>query len=328
MEKVKVSVIGTGHLGSIHAKLWKSTPHAELIGIFDVDKENALKVSKENDIKIFNKIEDAILSSDAVTIAAPTSLHFEIAMKCIENKVHCFIEKPITTTHSEAEELISKAKENNVILQVGHVERFNPALMALSEYGLNPRFIEAHRLSQFKPRAIDVSVILDLMIHDIDIMLWLIKSKVSKIDANGVAVLTDTADIANARITFENGAVANLTASRISANPMRKMRIFQPNAYISIDFGRQDVEVFRILDDKDKIEGNAIPASMLGTLEAGLKNKKIIYEKPEVPEINAIAEEQKAFIETINGNLPIAVSAEEAAEALRIAELISEQIGK
>ncbi len=328
MEKIKVSVIGAGHLGSIHAKLWKSTSNAELAGIFDIDKEKALHVARDNDIKIFNTIDDAIFSSDAVTIAAPTSLHYEIAIKCIENKVHCFIEKPITASYSEAEELIANAKNNDVILQVGHVERFNPALIALRDYNLDPMFIEAHRLSQFKPRAIDVSVILDLMIHDIDIMLWLIKSKVSKIDANGVAVLTNTTDIANARITFDNGAVANLTASRISANPMRKMRIFQPNAYISMDFGRQDVEVFRILDDDDKIEGNAVPASMLGTIEAGIHNKKIYYEKPEVPEINAIAEEQRSFIEAVANGSPAAVSAEEAAEALRIAEMISEQIGK
>ncbi|MBI5325767.1 MAG: Gfo/Idh/MocA family oxidoreductase [Ignavibacteriae bacterium] len=326
MKKIKVSVIGSGHLGSIHTKLWKSTPDSELLGIFDIDSERAAKVANENDIKVFETIDDAIQSSDAVTISAPTTFHYEIAEKCIESGVHCLIEKPITSTYDEAKKLIAQAKNKNLVIQVGHVERFNPALLAIKNYQLNPMFIEAHRLSQFKPRAIDVSVILDLMIHDIDIMLWLVKSKVEKIDANGVAVLTDTPDIANARIKFENGAVANLTASRISANPMRKLRMFQSNAYISIDFGNQDVEVFRLLEENESAGGNAIPANMLGTLEAGLKNKKIVFEKPVVPEINAIAEEQKAFIEAIINGLPAAVSAEEAAEALRIAELIAEQI--
>ncbi|OGU10468.1 MAG: hypothetical protein A2X61_08780 [Ignavibacteria bacterium GWB2_35_12] len=327
MKKIKVSVIGSGHLGSIHTRLWKSTPNSELLGIFDTDSERAKKIATENGISIFNSLEEAIQSSDAVTISAPTTFHYEIADKCIESGVHCLIEKPITSTYMEAKKLIAQAKNKNLVIQVGHVERFNPALLAIKNYKLNPMFIEAHRLSQFKPRAIDVSVILDLMIHDIDIMLWLVKSKVEKIDGNGVAVLTDTPDIANARIKFENGAVANLTASRISANPMRKLRLFQSNAYISIDFGNQDVEVFRLLEEDESAEGNAIPANMLGTLEAGLKNKKIVFEKPVVPEINAIAEEQKSFIEAIINGLPAAVSAEEAAEALRIAELIAEQIG-
>ncbi|TAL68990.1 MAG: Gfo/Idh/MocA family oxidoreductase [Bacteroidetes bacterium] len=327
MKKIKVSVIGSGHLGSIHTRLWKSTPNAELIGLYDTDSQRAYKIANENGINIFNSLDNAIQSSDAVTISAPTTFHYDIAEKCIESGVHCLIEKPITSTYNEARKLIELSKNKNLVVQVGHVERFNPALMALKDYNLNPMFIEAHRLSQFKPRAIDVSVILDLMIHDIDIMLWLVKSKVEKIDANGVAVLTDTPDIANARIKFENGAVANLTASRISANPMRKLRMFQSNAYISIDFGNQEVEVFRLLDVDETAEGNAIPANMLGTLEAGLTNKKIVFEKPLVPEINAIAEEQKSFIEAIINGSPAAVSAEEAAEALRIAELISEQIG-
>jgi predicted dehydrogenase len=298
-----------------------------LIGIYDTDNERAKKVASENGIAVFNSLDEAIQSSDAITISAPTTFHYEIAEKCIGSGVHCLIEKPITSTYEEAKKIISQAKNKNLVVQVGHVERFNPALLAIKDYQLNPMFIEAHRLSQFKPRAIDVSVILDLMIHDIDIMLWLVKSKVEKIDANGVAVLTDTPDIANARIKFENGAVANLTASRISANPMRKLRLFQSNAYISIDFGNQEVEVFRILEEDEIAEGNAIPANMLGTIEAGLKNKKIVFEKPEVPQINAIAEEQRAFIDAIINGSPAAVSAEEAAEALRIAELIAEQIG-
>ncbi|MFC2130220.1 Gfo/Idh/MocA family protein [Bacteroidota bacterium] len=323
---VKISVIGTGHLGNIHTRLWKSNPNIELSGIYDIDEERTAKIAGEYGCKAFKTIEEALENSDGTTIAVPTSLHHEVGLKCIDKAVHCLIEKPVTSNSIEAYDLIKKAGEKGIIIQVGHVERFNPALASLKDFKLNPMFIEAHRLAQFKPRATDVSVILDLMIHDIDIMLWLVKSKVSKIDANGVAVLTETPDICNARITFENGAVANLTASRISANPMRKMRIFQQNAYISMDFGRQDVEIFRIMDDNEHAGIADIPATMLGTIEAGLKNKKIVYQKPVVPEFNAIAEEQKAFIKAIEDKSPVAVSAEEAAEALRIAELIAEQL--
>jgi len=326
MNKLKISVIGTGHLGSIHTKLWKQLSEAELVGIYDSDLEKAESIAIQEKCNNFTTIDEAIESSDALTIAVPTSLHFEIAMKCLQRGKHCLIEKPITSTYTEAKNLIEEAKKNHALIQVGHVERFNPAISALKNYKLNPLFIEAHRLSQFQPRAIDVSVIHDLMIHDIDIVLWMIKSHVKSIDANGVGVVTDTTDIANARIKFENGAVANLTASRISASPMRKMRLFQPNAYISIDFGKQDVEVFRLLDENEEPPDSSIPATMLGKLDAGLKNKRIYYEKPPIPQINAIAEEQKAFVEAIISNSPVPVGAEEAANALRIADEINKQI--
>jgi predicted dehydrogenase len=325
-EKIKIGVIGTGHLGSIHTKLWRTHSEIKLIGIYDQDKSKANEISKGNNCKAFDSIEQMLTVCDAVTIATPTSTHYDVALQSIEQKVHCLIEKPVTDNYQEAVELIKMAEKQKVLIQVGHVERFNPALASLKKYNLQPLFIEAHRLAQFKPRATDVSVIHDLMIHDIDIMLWLIGSKVKKIDANGVEILTDNPDIANARITFENGAVANLTASRISAKPMRKMRIFQKQAYISIDFGNQDVEVFRILGDDDPAAANAIPATMLGLLDEALHNKRIVYEKPEVAQGNAIFEEQKAFIEAINKQAPVAVSAHEAAEALRIAELINAQV--
>lgn len=323
---IKISVIGTGHLGSIHARLWKSNPNVEFTGIFDTNTEQAEKVAQQIGCKVFSSLDETLRNSDATTIAVPTSLHHDIGLQCLNEGVHCLIEKPITSSSSEAYNLIKNANEKGMLIQVGHVERFNPALASLKDFPINPMFIEAHRLAQFKPRATDVSVILDLMIHDIDIMLWLVKSKVKKIDANGVSVLTETPDICNARITFENGAVANLTASRISANPMRKMRIFQQNAYISVDFGKQDVEIFQIIDENEKFGLNDIPATMLGTIEAGLQNKKIIYHKPIIPEINAIAEEQNTFVQAIQNKSKVAVSAEEAAEALRIAELITEQL--
>ena len=328
MSKVKIAVIGTGHLGSIHAKLWKENADAELCGVFDTDQAKSEQVAKNFDCKKYELLEQAIDEADALTIAVPTSLHFEIASKCMIMGKHCLIEKPITANYIEAKKLIEEAQIRNIIIQVGHVERFNPALLAIKSYEINPLFIEAHRLSQFKPRAIDVSVIHDLMIHDIDIILWLIKSKVKSIDADGVGVLTDNIDIANARIKFVNGAVANLTASRISASPMRKMRIFQKDAYLSLDFANQEVEVFRLLEEGASPGDLGIPATMLGSIDLGVKNKNIYYERPPVPTLNAIAEEQKSFIEAINGNNVVPVGAEEAAEALRIAEEITAKIGK
>lgn len=323
----KISVIGTGHLGGIHSKLWSENTKAELVGVYDVNEERKKVVADKFSTEAFSTIEEALELSDAVTIAAPTINHFEIAKLAIEHGKHCLIEKPITSTYDEAIQLIGLSREQNVLIQVGHVERFNPVIKAIASYNITPLFIEAHRLSQFKPRAIDVSVIHDLMIHDIDIILWLTKSPVERIDANGVNILTETTDIANARITFESGAVANLTASRISANPMRKMRIFQKDAYLSMDFSKHTVDVFRILDEGTESE-SGVPATMLGTLDAGVKNKNIYFEKPNVIEINAIAEEQNSFIESIESGKPIAVGAEDAAEALRIAEIIFEQISE
>ncbi|MGE5479517.1 MAG: Gfo/Idh/MocA family protein [Chloroflexota bacterium] len=327
MNKVKVGVIGTGHLGKIHTKLWKACETAELIGVYDANPEVARKVAEENGVRSFNTQWELISECDAVTIAAPTSLHYEIANVCLSADVHCFIEKPITASYPQAQDIINLARERKRIVQVGHVERFNPALASLKDYAIEPVFIESHRLAQFKPRATDVSVIHDLMIHDIDIMLSLVKSPVESIDATGVAVITDTIDIANARINFENGAVANLTASRISANPMRKMRIFQKSAYISIDFADQSSEVFTICDEGEKPEKGSL-ATMLGTISEGVRNRNIFFSKPEAPKINAIAEEQRSFIDAIINGSPIEVSARDAADALMIAELISDIISR
>jgi predicted dehydrogenase len=322
MKKLKISVIGTGHLGSIHAKLLHENSETGLHGIFEPNREKAAQLCEMYNCRDFNSPDEAIENSDAIIISAPTVNHFEIAEKSILMGKPCFIEKPITATYEEAVKLMALAEERKILVQVGHVERFNPAIAAIKDYDIDPKFIEAHRLSQFKPRAIDVSVIHDLMIHDIDIILWLIKSKVSSVDANGVNIITDTTDIANARIKFENGAVCNLTASRISARPMRKMRIFQQNAYLSIDFGSRDVEVFRLIDSEN-IPDTASPATMLGTIDAGTHNKNIYFEKPDVPELNAIAEEHRSFTEAIINGSPARVGAPEAAEALRIAEIIS-----
>ncbi len=326
MAKLRVSVVGVGHLGSIHARLWAANPNVELIGVRDIIPERAEKIAHEFGCKVFDSLEETIENSDATTVAVPTLIHWEIAKEFIEKGKHCLIEKPITNSYEESLDLIKLAKQNNVLIQVGHVERFNPAIKAIKPYDIKPLFIEAHRLGQFKPRARDVSVIHDLMIHDIDIILWLAQSKITNIDASGVAVLSDSIDIANARIKFENGLTANLTASRISANPMRKMRIFQKDAYISLDFQEHNVEVYRIYDEGlNSTEG--VPAMMLGSIETGIKNRNIFFEKPNIEKINAIAEEQNAFISAIENNTPIAVNATEASEALKVAEEIIKIIG-
>lgn len=321
----KVGVIGTGHLGRVHTKLWSENENAELIGIYENNPDRAKEISDEFSCKAFDNLDKLLESCEAVTISVPTVYHYDIAVKCIEKGVHCLIEKPITATNDEAAKLIALAEEKNILVQVGHVERFNPAIASLKDFDLAPLFIEAHRLSQFRPRAIDVSVIHDLMIHDIDIVLSLTKSKVTSIDANGVAVLTDTPDICNARLKFENGSVANLTASRISANPMRKMRIFQKDAYLSIDFGKPDVDIFKLIEEGKEPQDEK-PTMKLGSIEAGLKNKNIYFDKPNIPKINAIAEEQQSLLDSIKSGKPIAVSARDAAEALRIAEEINRQV--
>ncbi len=325
MSKLKIGVIGTGHLGKIHTKLWAENSSVELIGIYDADEVRAQNISKEYNIKSFDSLDEICSNTDAVTISSPTSTHFEIAEYCIKRGIHCFIEKPVTATYAEAEKLISLAKEKSIIIQVGHVERFNPAISAAQKFNIEPRFIETHRLSQFKPRATDVSVVHDLMIHDIDILLRLVNSPVKSIDANGVNVLTETTDIANARLTFENGAVANITASRITAKPMRKMRIFQKDMYLSIDFAIPELEVFQILNEGEKLAAGS-PATMLGSINQGTQNKNIYYLKPEITQVNAISEEQYAFAEAVTKGNPVPVRADEAAEALRVAEIIDGMI--
>jgi len=319
---IRIGVIGIGHLGAIHTKLWANSPTASLVGIFDVSSSRTEEIAQLHNCISFDSIEAMIDEVDAVTIASTTNTHFEIAKQCIQAGKHCFIEKPITESYQQAQELIALAKEHSVILQVGHVERFNPAMVALSEYSVQPKFIEAHRLSQFKPRAIDVSVVHDLMIHDIDIVLWLVQSPVKSIDASGVNVLTPTIDIANARLTFENGCVANLTASRLSVQAMRKIRMFQENTYFSLDFAKSELEIFRIAD-ADLPQSQQ--ATMLGTIDAGTIKKSIYYDKPTVTPTNAIEQEHISFVKAIEGIAPIAVTADDGSEALRIVELIQEQ---
>ncbi|MGQ9818689.1 MAG: Gfo/Idh/MocA family oxidoreductase [Candidatus Kapaibacteriales bacterium] len=325
MKILKIGVIGVGHLGSIHARLLKRNDFAQLIGIYDVDDERALNLSKELDIPRALSLESLFEKTDAIIISSTTNTHYEIAKLALQYGKHCFIEKPITSNYLEAKELIEISQAKNLIIQVGHVERFNPALQTIMKYNPVPLFIESHRLSQFKNRATDVSVVFDLMIHDIDIILWLTKSKVKNIYANGVTVLTNTTDIANARIEFENGAVANLTSSRISAKPIRKMRIFQKKSYFSVDFASQKVEIYRLTEEKDFSDKTSL-AFMLGNIDENTKNLSIIYETPEIKETNAIVEEQISFCRSILFGEKVQIPAEDATEAVRVAELIENQI--
>ncbi|MBA4312548.1 MAG: oxidoreductase [Chlorobiaceae bacterium] len=323
--KLPIGVIGVGHLGSLHAKMLAKISSADLVGIYDADRVRAEKIAGEYNTKIFTSIDDLLNNVKAVCIATPTTSHFEIAREAIDKRVHLFIEKPITHTTEEAEILVKEAEENKVKIQVGHIERFNPALLALETYKLNPMFIESHRLAQFNPRGTDVAVVLDLMIHDIDIILSLVQSPVVNIEANGVAVVSDKIDIANARLQFENGCVANVTASRISQKKMRKMRLFQRDAYISIDFSDGTAEVFRLVDETEKVENLAM---MLGQINAGTKNRNIVFEKPEIKDVNALMYELKLFVDAIQKDVQPVVTGKDGLQALKVAHDIISKINQ
>ena len=274
MEKLKIGVIGTGHLGKLHTKLLRTISECELIGVYDLDTEKAKQTAEEFEVKAFDELNELLENVDAVSIVATTSAHYDLVNRAFDFEKDVFVEKPITVKIEEAEELVKRSNEENLLLQVGHIERFNPALVSLEKYPLEPKFIQTDRLAQFNPRGTDVAVVLDLMIHDIDIILSLIKSEVKTLAASGVAVVSENIDIANARLEFENGAVANVTASRISQKKMRKMRIFQKDAYISLDFNSGVSEVFRLVSPYDAGENQFI---QFGEMGVGEKKKLIIY---------------------------------------------------
>jgi predicted dehydrogenase len=320
---LKVGVLGAGHLGKIHLKLLNQSEKYELVGFYDANSENAEKISAEFGYKKFDTIEELIGAVDVVDVVTPTLSHFEVAKKTITAGKHLFIEKPITNTFAEAEELIALAKKHGVKGQVGHVERFNPAFRAVASRIENPMFIEAHRLAEFNPRGTDVPVVLDLMIHDIDAVLSVVKSKVKNINASGVSVISDTPDIANARIEFENGCVANLTASRISMKNMRKSRFFQRDAYISVDFLEKKCEVVKMKDAPEKEDDYAM---ILQNAE-GVK-KQIYFDNPNVSPNNAILDELETFADAINNNTTPIVTLEQGAEALRVANGVIESFSK
>lgn len=324
MSALNIGVIGLGHLGSLHAKMLAQADGATLAAVYDTDGEKAAHIAEEYGTRAADSYEDLLDSVSALSVATPTSTHFDIASAAIRRGIPVFLEKPITETVAQARDLNALAAEHDVIIQVGHIERFNPAIVALDDYSISPLFVESHRLAQFNPRGTDVAVVLDLMIHDIDIILSLVKSEVQSIDASGIAVVTESADIANARITFTNGCVANITASRISQNRMRKMRLFQKNAYLSIDFGQGLAEVFRLVDVDDE---DVSPTYMLGMIDQGSVKRNIVYEQPPVPkDHNPLKYELQLFVDAVrNGTRPI-VDGLAAQQALEVAEEIVAKI--
>ena len=326
MNKIRVGVMGVGHLGRLHARLYREVGQAELIGVYDTDLEKANEVGKELGVTVFDSREALLKEVEAVNIVTPTSDHYESAQAALENDCHLFIEKPIMASESEAENIINIAATNNKLLQVGHIERFNPAILALSDVKLNPVFIESHRLASFNPRGTDVAVILDLMIHDLDLILSLVKSEPVQIDASGVGVISKNIDIANARIQFKNGCVANITASRISAKKMRKMRIFQPSSYVSLDFIEGFSEIYYISDEQQKSFQDGTLAFSLGQIEAGDGKKSIKYNKLQRSGVNPLKHELISFVESISANIPPIVSGQEGLAALKLANRVIQKI--
>lgn len=322
---LKIGVVGAGHLGKIHIRLLlELTDIFEFVGFYDVDSVNSQSVANQFNIKSFPSISELINEVDCLDIVTPTLSHYACAMDALRARKHVFIEKPLSETMEEAKKMVMLTNEAEVIVQVGHVERFNPAFQAALPYLKNPMFIETHRLAQFNPRGTDVPVVLDLMIHDIDIILSVVKSRVKNIAASGVSVVSESHDITNARLEFENGCVANLTASRISLKNMRKSRFFQKDTYISVDFLTKELEVVRIED----IPGEPDPFDIVLEIGKENKRKKILIDKPELVEVNAIKEELIAFHDAIiNKKHPI-VSVEDGFSAMEVAYGILSKLEK
>ncbi|MFA7448999.1 MAG: Gfo/Idh/MocA family oxidoreductase [Weeksellaceae bacterium] len=311
---LKIGVLGAGHLGRIHINLAKQSDKLDLIGFFDPNQENSNKLEKELGVKSFVTIDELIDAVDIVDIVTPTLSHFECAKKAILKSKHIFIEKPITNSVEEAEEILRLAKQYKIKGQVGHVERFNPAFLAVKDKIQDPMFIETHRLAEFNPRGTDVPVVLDLMIHDLDVILSVVQSKVKEVHSSGVAVISDSPDIANARLVFENGCVANITSSRISLKNMRKSRFFQKDAYISVNYLTKTCEVVKMKDAPE----NPGEYDMILQNAEGVK-KQIYFETPDVLTNNAILDELESFADAINNDSEPLVTLKDGTEALRIA---------
>ncbi len=316
---LKVGVFGTGHLGKFHLNNWKEISDVELVGFYEPNNETAEAVSKQYNLRRYLNEEELIEACDAIDVVAPTNYHFAICEKAIKKGKHVFVEKPLANTMQEAEQLVKLVQESDIKLQVGHVERFNPAFLAIQNWELKPMFIEVHRLAQFNPRGTEVSVILDLMIHDIDIILSIVKSDVKHISASGVHVLTDTPDIANVRIEFDNGCVANLTSSRISMKKMRKMRIFQKDAYIGVDFLNKSAEIIKLKQPQDE---NVFAFD----IDTPRGKKTIAISNAQVTEVNAIKMELEEFVKSINNNTRTVVNEIDGYRAMEVAHQILQKI--
>lgn len=322
-KKLKAGVLGAGHLGKIHLRLLNESDKYDLIGFYDESQAVRTQITEEYGFKAFDSATDLMDAVEIVDIVTPTTYHHQLAKEAIAKGKHVFIEKPITQTVAQAEELISLAKKHDVLGQVGHVERFNPAFLAIKDDISNSMFIETHRLAEFNPRGTDVPVVLDLMIHDIDTVLSVVNSPVTNISASGVAIISETPDIANARIEFDNGCVANLTASRISLKNMRKARFFQKDAYISVDYLEKKVEVVKMHDAPENVgDFDMVLENAQG------KKKRIYFDNPEIPTVNAILMELECFADAITKKSAVIVSLEQGKNALDIALRISELVEK
>lgn len=326
MGKIRVGILGVGHLGRLHTSLYKEIQSVEIVGIYDLDTEKAKNVGEELNIPVFYEPIELLNKVDAVNIVTPTPDHYDSAIQALENNCHLFIEKPITDSIEKSEKLIQSAKEKNKMVQIGHIERFNPALLALEDVKLNPIFIESHRLASFNPRGTDVAVILDLMIHDLDLILHIVKSDPIKIDASGVGVISKHIDIANARIQFKNGCVANVTASRISAKKMRKMRIFQKDAYISLDFADGFSEIYYIPEQNQTAFKDGTLAFSLGEINTGEQKREIKYNKLQRKHINPLKFELESFIDAVDTGIEPIVTGQDGLEALKLAKAVMKKI--
>ena len=323
-KSIKIGVIGVGHLGQHHVRHFKNLQHANLVGIFDTNRERAKEISKRYNIKNFEKINLLLNQIDAVSIVTTTKYHGEIAELCIKNKIHIFIEKPITATLKEADKILKMAEENNIIVQVGHIERLNPALLALEPYIIKPKFIEIQRLAPYTSRGTDVPVVLDKMIHDIDIILSLVKSKLKNIQATGVSILTDSIDIAHARLRFNNGAVASIMSSRIAKNEVRKLKIFQKDFYSTIDLLLGMTEVYRISKNENKTKKSLVKIPF----DYKDKTKYIVYEKLKLMKKDSLKMELENFLKSIQGLQNPIVTGKQGRDALEIALEIQKMITK
>jgi predicted dehydrogenase len=318
-EKTRIGVVGVGHLGNHHTRILSQSREANLVGVNDTDAEKSRRVAKEYGTKSFESLDQLLEETDAISLVVPTTAHHPLAKRILESGKDLLIEKPITETVEQAEELVGLAQERAVILQVGHIERFNPALQAIEKRKVDPRFIESHRMAQFNPRGTDVAVILDLMIHDIDLILSLVKSRLSSIEAVGVPVIAESQDICNARLGFENGCVANVTASRISAKPLRKMRLFEKDSYLSLDFLNKSAEIYRLVEaDRIPSDENA-KKTVVGSIPVEEVGKTIIYERPKTDDRDMLTSEIESFLQAVRTRTQPKVTGEDGWKALEVA---------
>ncbi len=328
MEKMRVGVVGVGHLGDHHARIFSQIPDAKLVGVNDINVEKGNSVAQRYSTRFFENLDDLLKETDAISLVVPTTAHFSLAQVILEHGRDLLIEKPITETVEQAEELVSLAQNRSAILQVGHIERFNPAFQAIEEHQPHPKFIESHRMAQFNPRGTDVAVILDLMIHDIDLILSMVKSQITDIEAVGVPVIAESEDICNARLTFENGCVANITASRISARSLRKMRLFQKDSYISLDFLQKSVEIYKLVKANQIPSGEKEKKTVVGNIPVEKVGKTIVYEKPKICDQDMLTSEIQSFLNAVRTRSSPKVTGEDGKKALEVALQIKEKAEK